>query len=174
VSAQPACRDGDDPTHRDSSIETKSESAASRMPLPLDGLRVLVADDSPDNQKLVSFVLRRSGALVTTAENGQITCDLALEAHARNEPFDVIVMDMQMPVLDGYLATAQLRRQEYEFPVIALTAHSMPGDRQKCLDAGCDAHLTKPIDRAELVEAVGRWCSQKRAVHDDAMLCVNG
>ncbi len=174
LAGQPACRVGEGPTDRDSAVETKCENAVSPMPVPLERMRVLVADDSPDSRSLVSFVLRRSGGLVTTAENGQIACELALEALARNEPFHVILMDMQMPVLDGYLATAALRRQEYELPVIALTAHSMTGDRQKCLDAGCDAHLTKPIDRAQLVEVVGRWCSRRRAMPSDAMLCVNG
>jgi CheY-like chemotaxis protein len=108
-------------------------------------------------------VLQQAGALMTTAENGQVACHLALEALARNEPFDVILMDMQMPVLDGYLATSELRRKGYRLPVIALTAHSMADDQQKCLDAGCDDYLTKPIDRKQLVALVGRWRGQRRA-----------
>ncbi|HLJ10613.1 MAG TPA: response regulator, partial [Planctomycetaceae bacterium] len=117
-----------------------------------------------DNRKLISFVLQHAGALVTTAENGQIACDLALMAQANNEAFDVVLMDMQMPVVDGYLATAELRRQGYGLPIIALTAHSMPADRQKCLDAGCDAYLTKPIDQMQLVNVIGDWCARIRAL----------
>jgi CheY-like chemotaxis protein len=131
-------------------------------PCSLGGARILLAEDSPDNQELLSFLLRRANGLVTIAENGQIAHDLALQALARDEPFDVILMDMQMPVLDGYLATAQLRQVGYVLPIIALTAHSMQSDQKRCLDAGCDAYLTKPIDRSQLVDVIGRWCNQRR------------
>lgn len=162
VSVQPACPGICAPACRDSSEVAKCAIASGQTQHPLDGVRVLLAEDSTDNQNLVSFMLRRAGARVTTAANGQIARDLALEAVTRNEPFDVVLMDMQMPVLDGYLATAELRREGYDLPVIALTANSMPSDRQKCLDAGCDAYLTKPIDRALFLEVVGRWCSPTR------------
>ncbi len=162
VSGQPASPVGGGPTHRKVSGKGTCAIMASPTPRPLDGSRILVAEDAPDNQALISFVLRRAGGLVTIAENGQIACRLALEATARNEPFDVILMDMQMPVLDGYQATGELRRQRYERPVIALTAHSMADDQQKCLDAGCDDYLTKPIDRQQLVERIERWCRQRQ------------
>lgn len=163
VSGSPVYPASNGPTHGDASLPPTCEIVPGWMSRPLGGVRILLAEDSPDNQKLISFMLHRSGALVTTAENGRIACDLALEALARNEPFDVILMDIQMPVLDGYLATAELRRREYDLPVIALTAHSMRADQQKCLDAGCDAHLTKPIDRVQLLEVVGHWSGQRRA-----------
>ena len=125
--------------------------------LPLQGTRLLVADDAPDNQQLISHLLKKSGAAVTLAENGRIACQLALDAFARTEPFHVILMDMQMPVLDGYQAAGELRRSGYNLPIIALTAHSMAADHQECLDAGCDDYLTKPIDWRQLVALVARW-----------------
>jgi signal transduction histidine kinase/ActR/RegA family two-component response regulator len=119
--------------------------------------RVLLAEDGPDNQRLIAFFLRRAGAEVTLAENGQIACDAALTAHVRGEPFDVILMDMQMPVMDGYEATRRLRADGYAGPIIALTAHSMEGDRQKCLDVGCTDYATKPVARQQLLATIARW-----------------
>jgi CheY-like chemotaxis protein len=115
-----------------------------------DGMRVLLAEDGPDNQKLISFLIQRTGAKVTVAGNGRIAHDQAVAAVARDEPFDLILMDMQMPELDGYGATALLRQEGYAGPIVALTAHAMADDRQRCLDAGCNDYLTKPIDRPKL------------------------
>src|SRR5262249_53664704 len=123
----------------------------------LAGVRVLLAEDSPDNQKLVAILLRKGGAEVTIAENGKAACELALNALRRDEPFHVVLMDMQMPVLDGYQATVALRRQGYALPIIAFTAHSMADDRQKCVDVGCDDYLMKPIDPQGLIDLVRRW-----------------
>jgi CheY-like chemotaxis protein len=116
--------------------------------------RILLAEDGPDNQRLISFILQKAGYNVTVAKNGQIAYDLAMKAVSDAIPFDVILMDMQMPVLDGYDATRQLRAAGYTKPIVALTAHAMASDRQKCLAAGCDEFATKPIDRTRLFETI--------------------
>ncbi len=123
--------------------------------------RVLLAEDGPDNQRLISFVLKKAGADVTLAVNGQVAYDLALEASNEGTPFDVILMDMQMPVLDGYEATRNLREAGYSGTIIALTAHAMASDKEKCVKAGCDDYTTKPIDRRKLVALVDQYASQK-------------
>ncbi len=120
----------------------------------LEGRRILLAEDGPDNQRLISFILKKAGAEVELAENGQIAHDEALAARTRGTPFDLILMDMQMPVMDGYTATSKLRKADYDAPIIALTAHAMAEDRRKCLDAGCDEFTTKPIDRAKLIALI--------------------
>ncbi len=115
----------------------------------LAGVEVLLVEDGSTNRKLISLALRRVGGNVTEAENGKIGSDLALAG-----TFDVILMDMQMPVMDGYTAARLLREKKVTLPIIALTAHAMKGDQKKCEEAGCSGYLTKPVDIDTLLETV--------------------
>ena len=116
---------------------------------PLHGLRILLVEDAPENQILVSHLLTRSGATVQIAQNGQEALDRIAQ-----DSFEVILMDMQMPILDGYSATVKLRTQGYTKPIIALTAHAMKDDINRCYEAGCNDVLTKPVKRHTLVESI--------------------
>jgi CheY-like chemotaxis protein len=122
-------------------------------PEPLDPLRVLLAEDNPVNQRLASKLLEKRGHSVTVTATGRG----ALE-RIREENFDVVLMDVQMPDMDGLEATALIREWEKtrgcRTPIIALTAHSMKGDRERCLAAGMDNYVTKPFDVARLLEVV--------------------
>ena len=125
---------------------------AAKKEQPLRNVRILLAEDGPDNQKLISFLLEKSGAEVTIAENGRIACEI-LEGASEEELPHLVLMDMQMPELDGYGATRRLRKAGFNLPILALTAHAMDGDRKKCLAAGCDEFLTKPIHKPTLIES---------------------
>ncbi len=124
---------------------------------------ILLAEDGPDNQRLISYVLTRAGAEVTIAENGQVAVEKALAARDEGNPFDIILMDMQMPVMDGYEATRRLRGQGYTGPIVALTAHAMASARTACTEAGCDDYATKPIDRAELFATISAHLRERSA-----------
>ena len=123
---------------------------------------ILLAEDGLDNQKLISFLLKKSGAKVTLAENGQIAVNLALEAIEKGNPFDVILMDMQMPELDGYAATKVLRSKGFEYPIIALTAHSTNGAKEECIAAGCNHYATKPINRTQFFTTIQKSITEFR------------
>jgi signal transduction histidine kinase/DNA-binding NarL/FixJ family response regulator len=116
--------------------------------------RLLLAEDGIHNQRAISYYLQRAGAEVIVADNGRIASDMALAAAAEGRPFDVILMDMQMPEMDGYQATAKLRQRGYKGPIVALTAHAMAQDRERCIRAGCTDYVSKPIDRQRLIETV--------------------
>ena len=124
---------------------------------------ILLVEDDRDHQPLLSLMLRKSGAEVTIAENGKVAVDLTRDAAAAGVPFDLIVMDLQMPVLDGVTATQQLRAQGFANPIIALTARAVSTDRDRCFAAGCDDFISKPITRAHLV---GLLATHLRAFRD--------
>jgi CheY-like chemotaxis protein len=127
-------------------------------------LRILLAEDNIVNQKIIRTLLERAGHMVEVAPNGRD----ALTAHQQRE-FDLVLMDIQMPEMDGFEAVAHIRKNENgsdrHTPVIALTAHAMAEDRDRCLAAGMDDYVSKPIQRQQLFEAIQR---QVQAAHVDA------
>jgi CheY-like chemotaxis protein/HPt (histidine-containing phosphotransfer) domain-containing protein len=131
-------------------LQIASEPTQEALP-SLEGVRVLLVEDGESNRKLISLVLRDVGADVTTAENGQVGVDLAMRT-----PIDLILMDMQMPVMDGYAAATLLRQRGVTVPIFALTAHAMMGDEEKCRAAGCSGYVTKPVDTDLLIRAIAK------------------
>jgi len=116
--------------------------------------RILVVEDNMDTYELVHFILEKNGYETFLAVNGRDGVDAAI----KQKP-DLIIMDMSMPEMDGWTATAVIKKHEQtsSIPLIALTAHALPGDRQRAMDAGCNEYITKPMDLGELVEAVQYW-----------------
>ena len=127
--------------------------------LPLANIRILLAEDGPDNQKLFTFLLKKAGAVIVSANDGQQALDL--EALAPHDGFDLILMDVQMPRIDGREATRRLRDRGCQTPIIALTAHAMASERHACLAAGCDDFLSKPVNRDEFVAMCQKWACRE-------------
>jgi PAS domain S-box-containing protein len=122
----------------------------------LEGAKILLVEDAEDNQVLISHFLSRAGAEIDMANNGLEGVEMALK-----NDYAAVLMDIQMPYLDGYQATTKLRQAGYKRPIIALTAHALREEREKAIRTGCNGHLTKPVDRGELIESL------KKFVHDE-------
>ncbi len=119
--------------------------------------RVLLVEDGVVNQRLIASILRGAGATVDIASHGVEALEMIAAHPDGDAAYQIILTDMQMPVMDGYTLAADLRRRGRKTPIIALTAHAMAEDRARCIEAGCDDYATKPIDRLALIETCARW-----------------
>jgi PAS domain S-box-containing protein len=150
--------------------ENPSGTLADALPQtrPKLNCRILLAEDGPDNQRFISLVLRRAGATVTVAQNGKEAVEMAMARFPnwgrRHDdvllPFDLILMDIQMPDMDGYQATTRLRQEGYTGPIIALSAHATTVAAERCIEAGCDDYLPKPIDRDALLQKIAHYVAK--------------
>lgn len=120
--------------------------------------RILVVEDNMDTYELVHFILEKNGFETFLAVNGRD----GVTAAQKQRP-DLIIMDMSMPEMDGWTATSLIKKDEKisAIPLVALTAHALPGDRQRAMDAGCDEYITKPMDLGDLVETVQYWVNKR-------------
>jgi CheY-like chemotaxis protein len=135
----------------------------SAAPLGRLACRILLVEDDQDHRPLLSLMLRKAGAEVVVAENGKMAIEAACAARDAGKPLDLILMDVQMPVLDGCAAASQLRAAGFGNPIIALTARSDSAERDRCLAAGCDDFLTKPFSRADLIHRLAAHLAHFRA-----------
>jgi signal transduction histidine kinase/CheY-like chemotaxis protein len=126
--------------------------------------RVLVVDDTTANREMFRVLLEGAGLVVEIASDGVEALARIEHASEAGAPFDVAFLDMQMPVLDGYETATRLRAARFTLPIVALTAHSMPGDRERCIDAGCTEFLTKPLTRDQLVTMAGQFCKPRASL----------
>jgi PAS domain S-box-containing protein len=142
-------------------------------PIPADvpavlGTRILLAEDNEASRQVIGLFLEKAGAELVIASNGQEAIDQAIAARDAGQPFDLILMDMQMPVLDGYEATRTLRALGFHQPILALTAYAGDEDRQECLRFGCDDHLSKPIDSSRMLESIAHHLSRRESVVEES------
>ncbi len=151
------------PSFSDSAEQIKTGSM--NLPKRIDPInaKVLLVEDGIDNQKLITLILKKANIRTVVVENGQLGVDALQGDHG----FDLVLMDMQMPVMDGYTATKEIRNQGMTIPIIAITAHAMASDRKKCLDAGCDEYATKPINRDRLYRLIRQLLSQEQDQQGD-------
>jgi signal transduction histidine kinase/ActR/RegA family two-component response regulator len=136
-------------------------TVSANQPLPALRGRILLAEDGPENQRLIAFLLRKAGATVEIAENGRVALDLLAADKSQLNAFDLLVTDMQMPVMDGFTLVRTLRAAGDTIPIVALTANAMVEDEYRCRAAGCNDFTTKPIDKARLLGVCAKLLPQE-------------
>ncbi len=146
-----------------SSLDAVTIPRATKTAVPAITLRgrILLAEDGPDNQRLITFHLRKAGAHVEIADNGRRALEMIEQADAAGTPYDLLLTDIQMPEMDGHTLSRSLRRRGNQMPIVALTAHAMAEDRAACLAAGCNDYATKPIDKAALLATCRTWIDRR-------------
>lgn len=126
----------------------------------LSGLKILLVEDSEDNQILYRTYLELAGAQVEIADDGAQGIDAAMKGH-----YDLILMDLQLPVMDGYMATAYLRNHGYAGPILALTAHALKDEKARVKKMGFDEYISKPVESSILLKTIATWSEHPRAIH---------
>ena len=129
--------------------------------VPMHG-RVLLAEDVPDAYVVLRRILQGMNLEVQVAENGRLACEMAEKSQAEGKPYDLILMDIQMPRMNGYEASRWLRQHGWKGPIVALTAHVLVADREKCLEAGCDDYIAKPFQNRAVLEMVARHITARK------------
>ena len=146
-------------------IETNESKASAPSSVEMSpttlSARILVAEDNVVNQRLIAFHLEKAGATVDLAMNGKEALAAIHEKGKNDQPYDLLVTDMQMPEMDGYTLAKTLREEGWPLPIVALTAHAMAEDRQRCVDAGCNDYVSKPIDKKQLIAVCHRYTAAK-------------
>lgn len=149
------------PTPNSRLTEQISESTISNAPISVSSIqlqgKILLAEDGVDNQRLISFLLRKAGATVDVANNGKIALAMIEREKTLGAPYDLLVTDIQMPEMDGYQLARTLRERSDAIAIVALTANALSEDRAKCLDAGCDDYASKPIEKNLLLSVCAKW-----------------
>ena len=128
---------------------------------------VLLVDDCPDTRQILGYVLSQAGVQVTCANNGQECVEKAMSSVGKEKPFDMILLDIQMPVLDGHGAARALREQGYKNPIVAITARTSAGDAKASVDAGCDRHFSKLSGSQELLKMVEEFAAKPGGAEAD-------
>lgn len=136
-----------------------------RPPSPQLTGKVIVAEDTVATAIMLEFLLKDMGLDVQIAETGRVCCDMVFDAASRGEKYDLIIMDIHMPEMDGYQATRILRQLNYDVPILAVTARAMPSDRERCARAGCDDYITKPIDLEYFTQRVKEFITSPQTAN---------
>ncbi len=159
------------------SLTARSDEAEEQV-MRVDGVQVLLAEDNPINQQIAVELVEHAGGMVTVVQNGRAAVDLLMDSAVNDRSaFDIVLMDLQMPVMDGHEATAAIRADQRftDLPIIALTAHAMAGERERCLLEGMNDHITKPIDPSHLLRTMARLApSRRRRIRIDAAAKAGG